>query len=108
LRKRRKHPVIVPEIKLPVLPPLVRRYKGGRDVLRCSPRPQLEGAAASPHRHTDLLHVRRRDEELRGEEMGPQVPVGVNPQKTLANRHENGRLRYGVGVEVIDSRLEGR
>jgi hypothetical protein len=101
LRKQRKHPVVVLEIKPLVLPPLVQRYKGGRDVLRCPPRPQLEGAAASPHRHTDLLHVRRRGEELRGEDMGPQVPVGVNPQKPLANRCENGRLRYGVGVEVM-------
>jgi hypothetical protein len=101
LRKRRKHHVVVLEIKPPVLPPLVRRYKGGGDVLRCPPRPQLEGAAASPNRHTDLLHVRRRGEELHGEEMGPQVPVGVNPQKPLANRRENGRLRYGVGVEVM-------
>ena len=33
--------------------------------------------------------------------MGPQIPVGVNPQKHLANRHENGRLRDGVGVEVV-------
>jgi hypothetical protein len=79
LRKRREHPVVVPEVKPLVLPPLVRRHKGGRDVLRCPPRPQLEGAAASPHRHIDLLHIRRRGEELRREEMGPQVPVGVNP-----------------------------
>jgi hypothetical protein len=33
--------------------------------------------------------------------MDPQVPVGVNPQKPLANRHENSRLRDGVGVEVV-------
>jgi hypothetical protein len=33
--------------------------------------------------------------------MGPQVLVGVNPQKPLANRHENSRLRDGVGVEVV-------
>jgi hypothetical protein len=33
--------------------------------------------------------------------MGPQVPVRVNPQKTLANRREDGRLRNGVGVEVM-------
>jgi hypothetical protein len=33
--------------------------------------------------------------------MGPQVPVGVNPQKPLANRHENGRLHDGVRVEVV-------
>jgi hypothetical protein len=33
--------------------------------------------------------------------MGPQVPVRVNPQKTLANRREDGRLRNRVGVEVM-------
>jgi hypothetical protein len=33
--------------------------------------------------------------------MGPQVPVRVNPQKPLTNRHENGRLRNGIGVEVM-------
>jgi hypothetical protein len=101
LRKRRNNPVVVPEIKPPVLPPLVRRHKGGRDVLLCPPQPQLEGAAASPHRRTNLLHVRRRGEELRGEEMGPQVPMGVNPHKPLTNCHENSRLRDGVGVEVM-------
>jgi hypothetical protein len=80
---------------------LVRRHKGGRDVLLCTPQPQMEGAAANPHRHTDLFHVRRCGEELRGEDMGPQVPVGVNPQKPLTNRHENGCLHDGVGVEVV-------
>jgi hypothetical protein len=39
--------------------------------------------------------------KLRGEEMGPQIPVGVNPQKTLANRRKDGRLRNGVRVEVV-------
>jgi hypothetical protein len=101
LRKQRKPPVVVPEIKPPVLPPLVRRHKGGRDVLLRAPRPQLEGAATGPHRHTDLLRVRRRGEELRREEMGPQIPVRVNPQKTIANRRKDGRLRNGVGVEVM-------
>jgi hypothetical protein len=33
--------------------------------------------------------------------MGPQIPVGVNPQKALANRRNDGRLRNGVGVEVL-------
>jgi hypothetical protein len=96
LIKGRQHPIVSPEIKPPVLP-----HKVGRDVLLCASRPQLEGAAASPHRHMDLLHVRRRGEELLGEEIGPQVPVGVNPPKPLANRRENGRLRDGVGVEVM-------
>jgi hypothetical protein len=53
----------------------------------------------------DLLHVCRRGEELRGEEMSPQVPLGVNPQKPLANRHENDRLRDGVRVEVMQLHL---
>jgi hypothetical protein len=101
LRKRRKPPVIVLEIKPPALPPLVRRHKDGRDVLLRAPRPQLEGAATGPHRHTDLLCLRRRGKELHREEMGPHIPVGVNPQKTLANRREDGRLRNGVGVEVV-------
>jgi hypothetical protein len=33
--------------------------------------------------------------------MGPQILVGVNPQKTLANHREDGRLRNGVEVEVV-------
>jgi hypothetical protein len=33
--------------------------------------------------------------------MDPQVLVGFNPQKPLANRHENSRLCDGVGVEVV-------
>jgi hypothetical protein len=33
--------------------------------------------------------------------MGPQILVRVNPQKTLANRREDGRLHNGVGVEVV-------
>jgi hypothetical protein len=33
--------------------------------------------------------------------MGPQVLVAVNPQKTLADRREDGRLRDRVGVEVM-------
>jgi hypothetical protein len=44
---------------------------------------------------------RRQGKRLHGEEMGPQIPVGVNPQKTLANRREDGRLRNGVGVEIV-------
>jgi hypothetical protein len=35
--------------------------------------------------------------------MGPQVPMRVNPQKTLANRRKDGRLRNGVGVEVVEA-----
>jgi hypothetical protein len=65
------------------------------------PLTQLEGAATGPHRHVDLPFPRRQGKKLCGEEMDPQIPVGVNPQKTLANHHEDGRLRNGVGVEVV-------
>jgi hypothetical protein len=65
------------------------------------PLPQLEGAATGLHRHADLLLPRHQGKKLRGEEMGPQILVGVNPQKTLANRCEDGRLRNGVGIEVV-------
>jgi hypothetical protein len=53
------------------------------------------------YRRTDFLRLRRRGKELREEEMGPQILVGVNLQKTIANRHEDGRLCDGVGVEVV-------
>jgi hypothetical protein len=38
---------------------------------------------------------------LRGEEMGPQIPLGVNPQESFTNRREYGCLRDGVGVEIV-------
>jgi hypothetical protein len=81
LRKRWEPSVVVPEVKPPALPPLVRRHKDGGDVLLRAPLPQLEGATTGPHRHADLLFPRRQGKKLRGEEMGPQIPVGVNPQK---------------------------
>jgi hypothetical protein len=100
LRKRRKPPVVVPEIKTTGSATPYSKSKDGRDVLLRAPWPQLEGAATGPHRHTDLLFLRRRGKELRGEKMDPQIPVRVNPQKTLAKRREDGRLRDRVGVEV--------
>jgi hypothetical protein len=63
--------------------------------------PQLEGGATGPHHHADLLFPRRQGKKPRGEEMGPQIPVGVNPQKALSNRREDGRLRNGIRVEVV-------
>jgi hypothetical protein len=101
LRKRREPPIVIQEVKPPALPPLVRRHKDGGDVLLRARLPQLEDAATGPHRHVDLLFPRRQGKRLHGEEMGPQIPVGVNPQKTFANRREDGRLRNGVGVEIM-------
>jgi hypothetical protein len=101
LRKHREPPIVIPEVKPPALPPLVRRHKDGGDVLLRARLPQLEDAATDPHRHADPLFPRRQSKRLCGEEMGPQIPVGVNPQKAFANRHEDGRLRDGVGVEIV-------
>jgi hypothetical protein len=87
LRKRREPPVVIPEIKPPALPPLVRRHEDGRDVLLRPRLPQLEDAATGPHRHANSSFPRRRGKKLREEEMGPQVPVGAipkNPSQTAA------------------------
>jgi hypothetical protein len=78
LRKRREPSVVVPEVKPPALPPLVRRLKDGGDVLLRAPLPQLEGAATGPHRHVDLLFPRRQGEKLRREEMGPERELGFH------------------------------
>jgi hypothetical protein len=67
----------------------------------CSARAQLEDAATSPHCHADPSFPRRRGKKLHGEEMGPQVPVRVNPQVSFTNRRKDGGLRDGVGTEVV-------
>jgi hypothetical protein len=101
LRKRRELPVVISKIKPPALPPFVRRREDGRDVLQRPRLPQLEDAATGPHRHANSSFPRRRGKKLRGEEMGPQVPVGGNPQISFANRREDGCLRDGVGTEIV-------
>jgi hypothetical protein len=101
LRKRWEPPIVVPEVKPPALPPLVSRHKDGGDVLLRTCLPQLEDAATGPHRHADSPFPRRQGKRLRGEEMGPQIPVGLNPQKPFANRREDGCLRDGDGVEIV-------
>jgi hypothetical protein len=55
LRKRWEPPIVIPEVKSPALPPLVRRHKDGGDVLLRTRLPQLEDAATGPHRHADSL-----------------------------------------------------
>jgi hypothetical protein len=78
LRKRREPPVVISEIKPLALPPFVRRREDGRDVLLRPRLPQLEDAATDTHRHANSSFPRRRGKKLRGEGMGPQVPVGGN------------------------------
>ena len=36
------------------------------------------------------------------EEVEPQLPMGSNPQIPLADSDEDGRLRDGIGVEVVE------
>jgi hypothetical protein len=102
-RKRRKPPIVVPEIKPSALPPLVRRHKDGRDVLLRAPLPQLEGTATGPHRHTDLLHIHRQGEELHGEEVGPQIPMNFDPQKTLKTAAKMAACTMELGLRLCSS-----
>jgi hypothetical protein len=53
LRKRRKPPVVIPEIEPPALPPFIRRCKDSGNILRRPRLPQLEDTAAGPHCRTD-------------------------------------------------------
>jgi hypothetical protein len=102
LRKRWEPLLVITKVKPPTLPPLVRRGKDGGDVLLRTRLPQMKDAATGPHRHANSPLPRRQGKRLRGEEMGPQIPVGVNPQKPFTNHHENVCLRDGVGAEIME------
>jgi hypothetical protein len=67
LRKRREPPVVIPEIKPPALPPLVRRHEDGRDVLLRPRLPQLEDAA----RPTTPVVGHWREDEANHRQQGP-------------------------------------
>jgi hypothetical protein len=92
LRKRRKPPVVIPEIEPPALPPFIRRCKDSGNILRRPQLPQLEDTVTGPHCRTDPPLSRRRSEKLRGEEMGPHVPVGIDPQVSFAHHYKDGSL----------------
>jgi hypothetical protein len=99
--KRREQLAVVPEVEPPALPPLVRGRKDGRNVLQRPRLPQQESAAAGPHRCTDPPLPRRQGERLGEEEMGPQIPMGSDPQIPFTHRYEDGGLRDGIGGEVV-------
>jgi hypothetical protein len=101
LRKRWEPPIVVLKVKPPALPPLVRRGKDGGDILLRTRLPQLEDAATGPHRHANSPLPRRQGKRLCGEEMGPQIPVGANPQKPFANRRKDGCLCNGVRAKIV-------
>jgi hypothetical protein len=101
LGERREQLAVVPEVEPPALPPLVRGREDGRNILRRPRLPQQEGAASGPHRCADFPLPRRRGKKLREKEIGPQIPMGGDPQILLAHRYEDSGLRDGVGGEVV-------
>ena len=62
----------------------------------------LESAVAGPHRFPRARRARRLSGMPRPEEMEPQLPMGSNPQIPLTDSDEDGRLRDGIGVEVVE------
>jgi hypothetical protein len=62
---------------------------------------QLKHTTAGPHRSADLLHLHRQRKWLRVEEMDLEIPMGVDPEVSLADRHEDRRLSNGVRVEAV-------
>ena len=61
----------------------------------------LESAAAGPQRLPCARRTRRLGGEPRPKEVEPQLLVGGNAQVPLADGDKDGRLRNGVGVEVM-------
>jgi len=59
----------------------------------------LKSAAAGPHR---LPHARRLGGVPCPEKVEPQLLVGSNPQSPLVDSDEDGCLRNGIGVEVVE------
>jgi hypothetical protein len=103
LRKRREPPIVIPEVKPPMLPPLVRIHKDGGDVLLRARLPQLEDAATGLHRHADSLFPRRRGERLRGEAMGPQILVGSIPKKPSKTAAKMAACAMELGLRLCSS-----
>jgi hypothetical protein len=102
LRKQREHSFVVPEVKPPALPPLVRRHKDGGDVLLRAPLPQLEGAATGPHRHADLLFPRRQGEKLRWVH---RSQWGSTPRKPSQTAAKMAACAMELGLKLCSSTL---
>ena len=62
----------------------------------------LESAATGPHRLLHAQRARRLGGEPCPKEVEPQLPVGGNAQVPLTDGDKDGRLRDGVGVEVLE------
>ena len=62
----------------------------------------MESAAAGPHRLPCARCTRQLGGVPRPEEVEPQLPMGSNPQIPLIDSDEDGRLRDGIGVEVVE------
>ena len=80
---------------------MVGRHELGRDVEELPVLGHLESVAAGPHRLPRARRARRLGGQPCPKEVEPQLPVGDNAQVPLTDDDEDGRLRNGVGVEVV-------
>ena len=62
----------------------------------------MESAAVGPHHPPRARRACWFGGEPRPEEVEPQLPMGSNPQIPLVDGDEDGRLRDGIGVEVVE------
>jgi hypothetical protein len=103
LRKRRKPSVVILEVKPPALPPPCSKTQGWRGCTAAHAPASTGGCRHRPAPPYGPSFPRRQGEKLRGEEMGPQIPVRVNPQKTLANRPKMAACAMELGLKLCSS-----
>ena len=83
------------------MPATVGRRELSRDIEGLPVLAHLESAAAGPQRLSSALHARRLGGENRLKQVEPQLLVGSDPQIPLVDSDEDGRLRDGIGAEVV-------
>jgi hypothetical protein len=84
--------LVIAEVKPAIVPAAVRGDQLCRDVLVTTTRPDLQHAAPRAHRAPRPSFLCFLGEELRPEEMEPQVPLRIHPQVPLTDHRENGGL----------------
>ena len=81
------------------VPPLVGSRELAGHVLGCPP--PLEVDARASHRHRGLPASLLLLDQGDGEEISPQLEVGLDPQVPLAHRDEGHDVLDPVGVQVL-------
>ena len=90
------------EVEPVVVPAAVGRRKLGWDVEGLPVLADLESAAIGPQCLPRARCARRLGGEPCPKEVEPQLPVGGNAQVPITDGDEDGCLRNGVGVEVVE------